>query len=381
MNKVFHSAIAMTAPIVIGACIHGNEASFASIPESRVVGNAFIATTLGQFDEPWALAFLPDGRVLITERGGKLKVHTPGGTDHNVVGVPEVVHGGQGGLGDVALHPQFASNGLVYLSYAEADGNVQGAAVAQAKLTLSGDGGVLSSLRVIWRQVPKVTGQGHYGHRLAFDSRGFLWISSGERQKFNPAQDMRSNLGKIVRLNDDGSVPADNPFADQRGVASQIWSVGHRNPLGIDFDANGQLWNIEMGPRGGDELNRVQRGVNYGWPLVSNGSHYSGQDIPDHHTRSEFAAPAMFWNPSISPSSLLIYSGSEFPEWRGDAFVGGLSSEALIRVEFDGNNAREAQRIDMSKRIRAVEQGPEGAIWLLEDGRGGRLLKLTALRQ
>jgi glucose/arabinose dehydrogenase len=180
-------------------------------------------------------------------------------------------------------------------------------------------------------------------------------------------------------LNDDGSVPADNPFAERGAVTAQIWSLGHRNPLGLAFDAQGQLWNVEMGPQGGDELNRVQRGANYGYPLVSNGSHYGGADIPDHDTRPDLAAPAVSWNPVISPSSLMFYDGDEFPQWRGNALIGGLSSQSLVRIEFGaGGSAREAQRVRMGERIRAVEQGPDGAIWVLEDG--GRLLRLTAPR-
>jgi glucose/arabinose dehydrogenase len=186
-----------------------------------------------------------------------------------------------------------------------------------------------------------------------------------------------------MRLNYDGSVPSDNPFVDQGGVAAQVWSLGHRNPLGLAFDANGQPWNVEMGPAGGDEINRVVRGGNYGYPIVSNGDHYSGERIPDHSTRQEFNTPAAFWTPVISPSSLMFYSGSEFPAWQGNAFIGGLSSESLVRIEFNGVQANEAQRFDMNQRIREVEQGPDGAIYVLEDqrqmrGSGGRLLKLTA---
>src|SRR3546814_6052508 len=188
---------------------------------------------------------------------------------------------------------------------------------------------------------------------------------------------MQSNLGKLVRLNDDCSEPADNPFADHGGGAAQFWSLGHRNLLGIYFDAQGRLWEVEMGPKGGDELNLVERGGNYGYPIVSNGDHYDGRDIPDHDTRPEFDAPKVFWNPVISPSSLLIYSGAMFPDWPGDAFIGGLSSRALVRVEFDGDSPREAHRFDTGARIRAVEQGPDGAIRLLGDGEGGRLRQLT----
>ncbi len=342
-------------------------------------GMPFEVTALGKFNEPWAMTFLPDGRALVTEKSGVLKVHAPGGDSHDVSGVPKVAYGGQGGLGDVVLHPKFAENGFVYLSYAEAgEGDTYGAAITRAKLTLDpAGGGSLSDATVVWRQVPKLDGQGHYGHRIAFGPDGFMYVSSGERQHFAPAQDMAANLGKILRLNDDGSVPGDNPFADQGEIAAQIWSLGHRNPLGIAFDGSGRLWDIEMGPKGGDELNRVERGSNYGYPTVSNGDHYDGKDIPDHVTRPEFNAPEITWTPVISPGDLIFYSGSLFADWQGDAFAAGLSSEALVRIEIDGDNAREAQRFDMDARIREVEQGPDGALYLLEDGAGGRLLKLA----
>lgn len=348
--------------------------------ESPRDGKPFVATEVAAFDEPWAMAFLPDGRLLVTEKEGALKlVDVASGKVGDVAGVPNVAYGGQGGFGDIAVHPQFAGNHVVYVSYAEpGDGDTRGAAVARGTLALDANGGGrLENLKVIWRQVPKVTGEGHYGHRLLFGEDGKLWISSSERQKFDPAQDMQSNLGKIVRLNDDGSVPADNPFAGKGGVTAQIWSLGHRNILGLAFDAQGRLWEDEMGPKGGDELNLIERGANYGYPIVSNGDHYDGRVIPDHPTRPEFNAPKAWWNPVISPSSLMIYSGAMFPDWKGDAFIGGLSSLSLVRVEFDGSNAKEAERFDMGKRIRAVKQGPDGAIWLLEDGSGGRLLKLT----
>ncbi|UKE69893.1 PQQ-dependent sugar dehydrogenase [Xanthomonas cerealis pv. cerealis] len=343
----------------------------------------FSATPFATFNEPWAMSFLPDGSALISERGGTLKRFDPAsGRTGTVSGVPAVDYGGQGGFGDVLPHPGFAQNGWVYLSYAEAgSGDTRGAVVARAKLTLDGNGGgALSQLQVIWRQQPKVSGDGHYGHRLAFGPDGKLWISSSERQKFDPAQDMNSNLGKIVRLNDDGSVPADNPFARRGGVAAQVWSLGHRNVLGLAFDANGQLWEHEMGPAGGDELNLIQRGANYGYPIVSNGDHYDGRPIPDHSTRPQFAAPKLSWTPVISPAGFVIYSGSAFPQWRGNGFIGGMSSQSLVRIEFNGETAREAARYDMGKRIREVEQGPDGALWLLEDGSRGRLLKLQPVQ-
>jgi glucose/arabinose dehydrogenase len=343
----------------------------------------FTVTEIADFDIPWAMAFLPDGRLLVTEQRGTLKLYTPGGSSLSIRGVPQVSYGGQGGLSEVVLHPDYANNGLVYLSYAEAgEGELRGAAVARAKLALDANGGELQNLQVIWRQSPKVDGGGHYSHRIAFHD-GYLWISSGDRQKFDPAQDMNANLGKVLRLNEDGSVPRDNPFADRGGVSAQIWSLGHRNPLGLAFDSQGRLWDVEMGPQGGDELNLVRRGANYGYPIVSNGDHYDGKVIPDHDTRPEFAAPAVWWTPVISPSSLMFYDGTEFPQWRGDAFIGGLSSQAIVRIEFDGESAREAERYNLGMRIRAIEQGPDGALWILEDereGRGGqgRMFKLTA---
>ncbi|NNE62127.1 MAG: PQQ-dependent sugar dehydrogenase [Woeseia sp.] len=337
----------------------------------------FKVSPIAKFSVPWAMTFLPDGRLLVTEKAGKLLLVTQGGEKTAVAGVPAVDYGGQGGLGDVVLHPDFADNDLIYLSYVEAgSNNTRGAVVVRGQLSLANEP-TFSDSETIWRQYPKVSGRGHYGYRLTFSDDGYLFVSSGERQQFDPAQDMQANLGKILRLNDDGSVPNDNPFVDEGGVTAEIWSLGHRNPLGLAFDSAGRLWNNEMGPAGGDELNLVKRGNNYGYPIVSNGDHYGGGDIPDHDTRPEFAAPATWWTPVISPSSLIFYDGDQFPEWAGNGLIGGLSSQALIRVALDGVAAQEVARYDMGERIRAVQQGPDGAVWLLEDGRGGRLLKLT----
>jgi glucose/arabinose dehydrogenase len=351
----------------------------------------FDVQPITSFDEPWAMAFLPDGRMLVTEKKGNLLiVNDAGQKTRPISGMPDVDYGGQGGLGDVALHPDFANNGYIYLSYAESGpGRTRGAAVARAVLNETNGGGYLSGFEVVWRQYPKVVGYGHYAHRIRFDDKGFLFISSGDRQKFTPAQDMQANIGKIVRLHDDGSVPEDNPFVDyydqnplvdDEGVYPQIWSLGHRNPLGIAFDLDGQLWNIEMGPAGGDELNRVVKGANYGYPVVSNGDHYDGREIPDHDTRPEFSAPAAWWTPVISPGNLMVYKGNLFADWRGNALVAGLSSRAIIRIALDGESAREVERYDMGARIRSVVEGADGALWVLEDERldsRGRLLKLT----
>ncbi len=354
----------------IGACS-------ADAVEGENPNDTFRVEPVARFDQPWAMTFLPDGRLLVTEKRGALKlVSANGETSAPIDGVPSVAYGGQGGFGDVVLHPDFPVNQQLYLSYAEIDDDgKRGAAVAMARLDIQAL--ELTDLKVIWRQVPKVSGRGHYGHRLAFDEDGYLFISSGERQKFEPSQDMQSNLGKIVRLYDDGRVPESNPFYDQGGVTAEIWSLGHRNPLGLAFDSEGRLWNHEMGPRHGDELNLVLAGKNYGYPIVSNGNHYSGRRIPDHDTRPEFEAPKAYWVPAISPAGLMIYSGTLFKDFTGDAFMGGLSGRTLVRVELGPDRAREVQRFDMDARVREVEQGPEGAIWILEDGDRGRLLRLT----
>jgi glucose/arabinose dehydrogenase len=351
----------------------------AAIASAQETETAFKVSPVATFNEPWAMTFLPDGRMLVTEKRGRLYVVTQQGEKSRPVEeVPNVDYRGQGGLGDVVLHPEFAANQLVYLSYAESGiGNVRGAAVARGRLIVDEGDPRLEDVEVIWRQNPKVTDDGHYGHRIAFDADGYLFISSGDRQKFDPAQQMTGNLGKIVRLREDGSVPDDNPFAERGDVTAQIWSLGHRNPLGLAFDASGRLWNTEMGPLHGDELNLVVKGRNYGYPIVSEGDHYSGEKIPDHSTRPEFEAPRVAWVPTIAPAGMIFYSGSQFPQWQGSALIAGLASRAIIRVEIDGDTAREVERHDLGARIREVEQGPDGALWVLEDRDGGRLLKLT----
>ncbi len=363
-NKMRKLVACLAASTVLIACAQADDQQ------------PFRVEKVAELREPWALAFLPDGRMLVTEKYGTLHVVTQdGAVSEPIAGVPDVDAGGQGGLGDVALHPDFVENRRIYLSYAEPGSEkTRGAAIVQA--TLSDDERRLEDVAVIWRQVPKVTGRGHYGHRLLFSDDGYLFVSSGERQKFDPAQDLNSNLGKILRLNDDGTPAEGNPFFTRGGVTAEIWTLGHRNPLGIAFDENGRLWNVEMGPRGGDELNRVVKGTNYGYPIVSEGRHYNFIDIPDHDTHPEFKAPALSWTPVISPGGFMIYTGDEFPAWKGNAFAAGLSSQSLVRIELDGENAREIERFDMGERMRAVVQGPNGAVWMLAES--GALLRLTS---
>ena len=385
------------------------------------------ATPIGRFDQPFAMAFLPDGSLLVSEKGGRLKLRWTSGKVTNVEDVPAVAAGGQGGLLDVAVAPQRARTGhaVIYLTYAEPapDGGSQ---LALARATLSAHGYMgsekfapppedlawqMPDLQVIWRSGSAGKG-GQFGAVIAFAPDGqSLFLASGERQRFTPAQDPDQALGKIVHLTLDGKPWPGNPGAGKTGAASvgvidppantvaaksakartvpartpnttpaETWTSGHRNPYGLAFDAGGRLWEVEMGPKGGDELNLLLPGRNYGWPNASNGDNYDGTPIPDHRAGDGYEAPRAWWNPSISPGGMMIYSGAMFPEWRGSAFIAALSAEALIRVPLDGERAGVADQWSMGARIRDVAQAPDGAIWVLEDGErgsGGRLLRLT----
>lgn len=348
-------------------------------------GTALVGEVLSSFDNPWAMTFLPDGHSLVTEKPGTMWLLDKNQQKRfSVSNVPSVTARGQGGLGDVIIHPEFATNSTIYVSYVERDpkdDKFSGAVIERATLNITESGASLSNRELIWRQSPKVTGNGHYSHRMAISPDGYLFISSGERQKFTPAQNMAMNLGKIVRLNDDGSVPEDNPFYGNGSVTEQIWTLGHRNPLGIDFDAEGNLWAHEMGPRHGDELNIIERGRNYGYPTVSQGDHYSGVQIPNHEDIPIFKSPEKAWVPAISPAGFIIYKGDKFDDWTGNGFIGGLSSKALVRVAIDKDeegkwNVEEAERYEWGKRVREVEQDNMGNIYVLEDKEGGRLIKL-----
>jgi glucose/arabinose dehydrogenase len=383
----------------------------AASPATPLDRAPFAVQEVARFDSPWAMAFLPGGSALVTEAGGTLKLRQPDGHVIDVTGVPQVTTSPQGGLLDVALSPAFANDNVVYLSYSEAGPGGDGLALARAKLVRNGGAARLDGLQVIWRDPAKGRG-GQFGAIILFSPDGkFLYLTSGERQRFTPAQDPSQPLGKILRLTPDGKPAPGNPFASKTGAQTVVvtdpprdtevaksvggrqvtlagpnltpaetWSSGHRNPYGLAFTPDGRLWETEMGPRGGDELNLILPGKNYGWPVVSEGTNYDRVPIPHHASHPEFQPPKLFWVPSISPSSLMIYSGNLFREWKGSGFIGALSGQALIRVTFDGASAHKADQWDMGTRIRFVTQGPDGAVYLLEDGSPGRLLRLAPKR-
>lgn len=342
---------------------------------------------IGSFDRPWAAAFVPGTNLLVItlKAGGMRGIDTATGREFTVTGTPDVDFGGQGGFGDVAFLPAEASDTVgeraIYLSWVEAGADdTRGAVVGRGTMTCTPGGDcAIDGLEIIWRQAPKVTGRGHYSHRIRFSPDGrYMFVSSGDRQKMEPAQDTTNTIGSIVRLNLDGTPADGNPMADAASPTNQIWSYGHRNVLGIDFDAEGRLWDVEHGPAGGDELNLVKPGQNYGWPTVSDGEHYDGTPIPNHETQPEFARYAVTWTPVIAPGDMIFYRGDMFGAWRGDALIAGLSSEALVRVEIDGETATEAARYELGGRLRSVDEGPDGTLWVLQDGQEAHLLKVTA---
>jgi glucose/arabinose dehydrogenase len=362
----------------LAACSTGEDAGSQPAEASR----PFTVSTIADFDSPWATTFLPDGRMLVTEKAGEMILFDPkNGTKIPIAGIPPVDSAGQGALMDVVLHPDYGANHILYFSFSEKRPDGKGVALAKGTFAQVSDGSAsLKDVRTIFHAEPGVDGNGHYSGRIAFSPDGkYLFFTSGERQKFDPAQDPKSTLGKVLRLNLDGSAAAGNPLA-AKDFNPAIWSYGHRNLLGLAFDKDGRLWEVEMGPKGGDEINLIKPGFNYGWPNASNGSHYDGRAIPDHKANDSYEAPRVWWNPSVSPASLLYYTGAMFPQWRGSLFTGGLSSQSLIRVKLDGDTATKTDQWNMGARIREVEQGPDGALWLLEDGEDGsqgRLLKLT----
>jgi glucose/arabinose dehydrogenase len=405
------------ASFVLIAAACGASAPTAAQPgDSNMVSDAnggrpFKVSEVATFDSPWAIAFLPGSRTaLVTEKAGHVfLIDVSNGRKTGVTGVPAVDVGGQGGLLDVAVSPHFASDGLVYLTYSEpSQSGGRALAMARGKLVRNDNEARIENLHVLWHDPAGGRG-GQFGARIAFAPDGqSLFLSSGERQRFTPAQNPDQPLGKILHLTLDGKPAADNPMAGKTGAPAvtitdppedtrqaksapgrsfdwpgpnltpaETWATGIRNPYGLAFAPDGRLWEAEAGPKGGDELNLIVKGGNYGWPVVSNGDNYNGVPIPRHSTHPEYIAPKVSWTPTITPGGLLIYTGNKFPKWRGDALIPGLNGQVLVRVDLDGDKASKGDRWDMGHRMRGIAQGPDGAVYLLEDGPDAKLLKLT----
>ena len=343
-------------------------------------GSTIKIEKIAVFDEPWALTFINENDLLVSTKKGKLWLVKKDGAKFLIDGVPDITYGGQGGLGDIVPHPNFRQNSLLYISFvaSENNGKTRGAKVIRAKL----ENRKLLNHQLIWEQLPQTTGRGHFSHRLAFGPagsphKGMLFISSGDRQIMDPAQTFDNNLGKIIRLHDDGRIPKDNPFIEMGFPANTIWSVGHRNVLGISFAPNDKLWANEMGPLHGDELNLISKGANYGWPIVSEGNHYNGKHIPSHSTNDKFTPPVRFWVPTIAPSSLAFMPIEAGKKWSGNAFISGLKSKSIFRLDIRNDQVTHEEKFYIGKRIRALTISHDSTLWAIEDGGMGRLLKLT----
>ena len=344
-----------------------------------LTGVVRVDTVARGLQQPWGFAFLPDGRIIVTEKSGTLRiVDRNGSISSPLSGVPAVASMGQGGLLDVALAPDFAQSKLVYLSFSEpGQGGTAGTAVARGTLGESG----LADVSVIYRQEPKVTGGNHFGSRIVFAPDGKMFVTQGERFSHrDQAQNLENLLGKVVRLNPDGSVPPDNPFVRQRGARPEIWSYGHRNMQAAAIDPRtGRLWTIEHGAAGGDELNHPEAGKNYGWPVITYGRDYNGSSIGIGAVKEGMEQPVYYWDPVIAPSGMLFYTGDKFPAWKNNIFVGGLASQALVRLVLENGVVTHEERYlhELHERIRDVQQGPDGYIYVITDNSNGLILRVV----
>lgn len=375
----------LLAALILTTAAQAQQPESAPIEAPSSIGPLSVETVAAGLRSPWGLAFLPDGRMLVTERPGSLRLVSPSGTvSAPVAGVPPVFARGQGGLLDVALAPDFDRSRLVYLAYAEPREGASGTSVARGRLMEENGDARLENVEVIFRQSPAAGGSNHYGARLVFARDGTLFVTLGDRySQREQAQNLSNHLGKIVRIAGNGDVPADNPFRQKNGARPEIWSYGHRNVQGAALDpATGRLWTIEHGARGGDELNHPEAGKNYGWPVISYGRDYSGAAIGEGTEKAGMEQPVKYWDPSFAPSGLAFYTGTLMPKWKGDLFAGGLAGTRLVRLRLDaarGNVTEEEVLLtDLNARIRDVRQGPDGALWLLtDDPSNGRLLRVA----
>lgn len=358
------------------------EAETTKAPAPKTKGAVRTETFAKGLVHPWGMAFLADGRLLVTERPGRMRLIGKDGSLSPPVGnVPPVFAGGQGGLLDVVLSPDFASSNLIYFSYSEPrrQGS-NGTSVARAKLIAGEEAARLDEVKVIFRQEPATTGGLHFGSRLAFAPDGNLFVTLGERFQRDKAQDLGTHYGKVVRIRADGSVPPDNPFVNKPGARPEIWSYGHRNIQSAAINpASGKLWTVEHGARGGDEVNVPQAGRNYGWPVITYGRDYSFLKIGEGTAKAGMEQPVYYWDPSIAPSGMAFYAGDLVPAWKGNLFVGALAGQALHRLVLDGERVTGGERLlgDLGERIRDVRSGPDGAIWLLTDSPNGRVLRVV----
>jgi glucose/arabinose dehydrogenase len=359
--------------LFVAACASGDLAS--QVFDSQH-GQFRVVTVARGLDHPWAVAFLPDGRMLVTERPGRMRIVSPDGTlSPPLAGVPPVAATGQGGLLDVVLDPGFADNQQIWFTYSEPGEGGQGTALARARLTANG----LENVEVRFQQLPKVDGGQHFGSRIVFSRDGKLFLTLGERGRRDWSQDLSRHMGKVIRLMPDGSVPPDNPFAGRENARPEIWSYGHRNPQSAALHPEtGVLWTVEHGAMGGDEINIPQAGRNYGWPVISYGKDYSGARIGEGTSKSGMEQPIHYWDPSIAPSGMAFYTGDRFPRWKGNLFVGSLKFGLLVRLELEGEKVVKEERLleRLDQRIRDVRQGPDGLLYLLTDEGNGQLLRL-----
>lgn len=380
MSRLFNPKVAQAAVVALVLAACGS-----AVPDgpSMAAANLKVETVAEGLEQPWGLAFLPDGRMLVTEKAGRLRIVAKDGSlSQPVSGVPAVDDRRQGGLLDVTLDPNFAENRLIYFSYAEPRGEeTNGTTVARAKLVEQGSAPRLEGLQIIFRQMPAIKSRAHFGSRLVFAPDGTLFVTLGDRySEKDKAQVLDNHIGKLVRINADGSVPKDNPFVGKEGAKPEIWSYGHRNVQGAAINPQtGRIWTVEHGAKGGDEINIPEAGKNYGWPVITYGVDYSGEKIGTGTRKEGMEQPVHYWDPSIAPSGMVFYTGDLFPEWKGDVFVGGLASQILAHVDVEGNKVTGWKPLlgDFGERIRDVVQGPDGALYLLTDNMEGRIVRVV----
>ena len=405
MKTLLKAALLMLVPCTVHAQVNAGTLK----PEAEL---PFTMTQVATFNRPWRIAFLPDGRMVVTEKVGPVWLVTPQGEKTQIANAPAVLYQGQGGMLGAFTSPKFATDRVVYLTYSEPgdEAGTSGLALARAQLTIGQGTASFDNLTVLWRDLPKGRG-GQFGAQIAFSPDGqYLFLTVGDRQRMTPAQDPNTEVGKILRLTLDGEPAPGNPMAGKMGATSrplinpprdtevaktaevistytlpgpnlaqsETWSTGHRTPYGLAFAPDGRLWELEHGPRGGDELNLIEPGKNYGWPLVSYATNYNGVPIPSPDTRDDLVKPVIYWTPVIAPGNFIFYKGAMFPQWQGSALISGIATTSLSRVTFDGKGgATPAERWNVGKRLRDVEVAPDGALWMLEDSATGGLFRVT----